>query len=70
MASPVNAPPPSTEAINGGIRCSKCGKWCRSQLGLKVHYGKVHMAHPKKPKVENKPLTLWDLRYGGKRLDL
>jgi hypothetical protein len=53
--------------FNGGYKCLKCGKWCRSWHGFRVHYSKRHIKHPIKPKPEPKPLTLWDLRYGGKK---
>ncbi|MDD1776513.1 MAG: hypothetical protein LUP94_04060 [Candidatus Methanomethylicus sp.] len=68
------------EAVaSGHIKCKLCSKWCVSWQGLLIHYKKKHSKkpavaqhHQPKPRKKpvQKPLTLWDLRYGGKRLDL
>ena len=63
--------------FNENVRCLKCGRWCRSWHGFRIHFGKRHIKHPIRPKPKPKrlkpkpkPMTLWDLRYGGKRLEL
>jgi len=65
------------ELATGQINCKLCKKWCVSWQGLLIHYKKKHgrkaanvrkRIKPKKP--EQKLLTLWDLKYGGKRLEL
>jgi hypothetical protein len=60
----------------GKIKCKLCSKWCVSWQGLYIHYKKKHRVNGNKPrkrlkpkKPEQKPLTLWDLRYGGKKLE-
>ena len=60
---------PAGEALpNGRVRCPKCGRTCTSRQGLVVHFGKVHVRRPPKPKPEPRPVTLQDLRDGRFRL--
>ena len=65
------------ELSSGQINCKLCTKRCVSWQGLLIHYKKIrgkkaasvqhHRAKPKEP--EQKPLTLWDLKHGGKKLE-
>jgi hypothetical protein len=57
------------ELPSGQVKCRLCNTWCVSWHGLLVHYQKKHVVKKPKPMEAKKALTLWDLRYGGKRWD-
>ncbi len=58
------------ESPSGLVRCKTCGRLCTSWAGLSIHYTKRHIQAGLAKKRLNqapRPLTLWDLRYGGKK---
>lgn len=59
------------ESPSGLVRCKACGRLCTSWAGLSIHYSKRHIrsrtSATRKPIQAPRPLTLWDLRYGGKK---
>lgn len=60
------------ESPSGLVRCKACGRLCTSWAGLSIHYTKRHLqrrrpAAAPRPCQPPRPLTLWDLRYGGKK---
>lgn len=59
------------ESPSGLVRCKVCGRLCTSWAGLSIHYTKRHLQSracaARRPSPAPRPLTLWDLRYGGKK---
>lgn len=59
------------ESPSGLVRCKACGRLCTSWAGLSIHYAKRHLqgraCAARRPIPAPRPLTLWDLRYGGKK---